>query len=99
MVSDSGHVEGVDPSDIQITFPSENYPVKIMGLSGEAFQTFAFDVVPQHAPDFDASTAEIQNSSNGKYQSIRIKITATGVDQLRSLNDALRKSELVKVVL
>ena len=83
----------------KIEFPCPDYPIKVMGFSGNEFQEYVLQVVERYAPGFDGSQIEIRDSKNGKYQSITLKITATGVDQLSGLNTDLRKSPLVKLVL
>lgn len=83
----------------KIVFPCEDYPIKIMGYAGIEFREYVLQVVEKHAPGFDASMMEVRDSSGGKYQSVTLKITATGEDQLSSLNEELRLSEFVKLVL
>lgn len=83
----------------KIEFPCPDYPIKIMGFSGVEFREYVLQTVEVHAPGFDAEKMEVRDSSNGKYQSITLKITATGPEQLSSLNTDLRKNSLVKLVL
>lgn len=83
----------------KIEFPCPDYPIKVMGFAGSDFREFVLQVVEQHAPGFDSTLIEVRDSKNGKYQSITLKITATGPDQLSSLNTELRKNTLVKLVL
>ena len=83
----------------KIEFPCPDYPIKVMGFAGSEFQEYVLETVERYAPGFDTSQTEILDSKNGKYQSITLKITATGVDQLSDLNTDLRKSHLVKLVL
>lgn len=70
-----------------------------MGFAGVDFREHVLQVVESHAPGFDATLMEVRDSSNGKYQSITLKITATSEDQLSNLNIELRKNSLVKLVL
>lgn len=88
-----------DQDPPKIEFPCPDYPIKIMGFAGENFREFVLQVVERYAPGFDASKMEVRDSSNGKYQSITLKITATGPEQLSDLNTELRKNSLVKLVL
>lgn len=89
----------VDQDPPKIEFPCSDYPIKVMGFSGADFREYVLGVVEAHAPGFDASLMEIRDSSNGKYQSLTLRITATGPEQLSSLNTELRKNRLVKLVL
>ena len=63
------------------------------------FREYVLRIVEHYAPGFDASLMEVRDSKNGKYQSITLKITATGPEQLSNLNTELRKNQLVKLVL
>ncbi|MEL7399124.1 MAG: DUF493 domain-containing protein [Pseudomonadota bacterium] len=83
----------------KIEFPCENYPVKIMGDAGDQFHSFALEVMQRHAPGFDQSRITIKNSRNGRFQSITVFITATGVDQLEALHNELQTSDMTKMVL
>ena len=88
-----------NPDAPKIEFPCPDYPVKIMGVSGAEFREFALNTVEQFAPGFDASRISIKESGKGTFESITVFITATGEQQLSDLNDALRASDLVKMVL
>lgn len=88
-----------DQEPPKIEFPCPDYPIKVVGFSGVDFREYVFQVVERHAPGFDTEQIEVRDSSNGKYQSLTIKITATGEEQLSQLNTDLRKNKLVKLVL
>lgn len=88
-----------DEEPPKIVFPCPDYPIKIMGYSGVQFREHVLQVVEKYAPGFDASMMEVRDSSGGKYQAITLRIMATGEDQLAGLNEELRLSELVKLVL
>lgn len=83
----------------KIEFPCEDYPVKIMGDAGDQFHSFALEVMQRHAPGFDQSRITIKNSRNGRFQSITVFITATGIDQLEALHNELKASDMTKMVL
>ena len=88
-----------NPDAPKIEFPCPDYPVKIMGVSGADFREFVLNTVESFAPGFDASRTAVKDSNKGTFQSITVFITATGEQQLSELNDALRVSNLVKMVL
>lgn len=88
-----------DQEPPKIEFPCPDYPIKIVGFAGADFREYVLQVVERYAPGFDAERIEVRDSSNGKYQSITIKITATGEEQLSGLNTELRQNGLVKLVL
>lgn len=89
----------MDPEDIRIEFPCEDYPVKIVGEAAVAFREHVLTIVERHAPGFDSQRMEVRDSKNGNYQSITLYIRATGPEQLSSLNSDLRTNPLVKLVL
>lgn len=83
----------------KIEFPCPDYPVKIMGVKGSEFREYALSVVQMYDPGFDPKEISVRDSSKGRFQSITVFITATGVQQLKDLNTKLRESDLVKMVL
>jgi putative lipoic acid-binding regulatory protein len=56
-------------------------------------------VVERHAPDFDSATLEAVDSRNGRFQSLRVTINATGDTQLRELFASLKATGRVHMVL
>lgn len=87
-----------EPDPPKIEFPCE-YPIKVLGKSGEDFETVIFSVFEQHAPGFDRSSTTINVSRKGTFSSLTITITATGVDQLDDLHKGLLETGIVKMVI
>ena len=83
----------------KIEFPCENYPVKIIGDNHPDFKTLVLEIIERHAPGFDQENLVTRDSSNGRYLSLQVQITALGVEQLQSINEDLRATGLVKMVL
>lgn len=83
----------------KIEFPCEDYHVKIIGDNCAEFMDTVLDIVCKHAPEFDKSKAEQVPSTNGRFLSVRVWITAQGLEQLTSLNEDLRATGFVRVVL
>ena len=75
------------------------FPLKIMGLAGDALAQAVLEVVLRHAPDFDGATMAMRASSGGKYLSLTCTINATSKAQLDALYRELSGHPLVKVVL
>ncbi len=84
---------------VRIEFPCADYPIKIVGEARVAFREHVLTIVEKHAPGFDAERMQVRESRDGNYQSITLFITATGEPQLRALNQDLRASSMVKMVL
>jgi putative lipoic acid-binding regulatory protein len=82
----------------KIEFPCA-YPIKVMGLHGEDFTLVVLEIVRRHDPAVSAEHLSYRPSSNGKYLSVTVTITATGVAQLRALFDELKASGRVAMVL
>lgn len=87
------------PDAPKIEFPCKDYPIKIMGVSGDELMTLVLDVLGRHAPGFDSESMKVKSSSKGKFDSITVLITATGIEQLTALHEELKVNPLVKMVL
>lgn len=83
----------------KIEFPSERYPIKVIGDAGEGFSEAVIEVIRRHAPDFDESTLVTRDSRNGRFLSLQVLILATGVEQLQAINADLRATGRVHMVL
>lgn len=83
----------------RIEFPCEDYPIKVMGVAGESFRAHVLEVIQQHAPEFDPEQVIYQPSRHGRYESIRLSITATGVEQLELIFQDLKRHTAVRMVL
>ena len=83
----------------KITFPCPDYPIKALGDGGSDFFEWVLTVIKRHAPDFDERTATRRDSRTGRYQSVTVFITATGVAQLESIHRDLKASALTKMVM
>lgn len=89
-------------SDIQapkIDFPCERYPIKVIGEAGEGFHEVVIAVIRRHAPDLDETTLVTRDSRNGRFLSVQVLITATGVEQLQAIHVDLRATGRVHMVL
>jgi uncharacterized protein len=83
----------------RIEFPCEDYPVKIMGDAHEEMHAFVMSTTASFAPDFDQTKVSVRASSKGRFQSITVYITATGIDQLDAYHQALIAHPAIKMVL
>lgn len=82
----------------KIEFPCK-YPIKVVGRSGHDFKDVVLDVMAVHAPGFDMASVSVQESSGGKFQSVRVTITATGEPQLKSIFEDLKATGRVQMVI
>lgn len=83
----------------KIEFPCKDYPVKILGDAGDELFDFVCEITEVYAPGFDRSKVVIKSSSKGRFNSITVFITATGVDQLSAYHKALKENSAIKIVL
>lgn len=88
-----------EPQAPKIEFPCTNYPVKIIGDSHDQFISKIMEVVKRHAPEVDEERISVRDSSNGRFVSVQVHITATGPEQLQKLNEDLRDTGVVRMVL
>jgi len=82
----------------KIEFPCD-YPIKVVGHATSDYRDFVVEVVRKHAPDLDDAKIAVIDSRNGKFQSIRLIIRATGADQLDAIFQELKASGRVQMVL
>jgi len=81
-----------------LEFPCD-FPLKVMGASGDDFAAAVIAVVRRHAPDFDEAGVEQRSSRQGSYVSLTCTVRATSRAQLDALYRELSAHPLVKVVL
>ncbi|MEA2119318.1 DUF493 domain-containing protein [Halovibrio sp. HP20-50] len=81
----------------KITFPCD-YSLKIVGDAAEDFPAHVCQVIVRHAPDFDAMTMQVVDSRNGRFQSVRVVIRATGERHIKGLFDDLKATGRVHMV-
>lgn len=86
-----------DPPKIE--FPCEDYPIKIMGEASQDFFDFVIEITEQFDPCFDRQKISTKASSKGRFTSITVLITATGIEHLEQYHQALRKNPATKIVL
>lgn len=88
---------GPDPADVTITFPCD-YPIKVVGDAAEDFAATVSQIVHRHDPTFEGDSLEVVDSRNGRFQSVRLTMRATGEAQLKALFDELKATGRVHMV-
>ncbi len=71
----------------------------MIGDAGDGFADLVVEIIQRHAPDLDVTTLVTRDSRNGRFLSVQVLITATGVDQLQNIHSDLRASGRVHMVL
>ncbi|WP_020208097.1 YbeD family protein [Gilvimarinus chinensis] len=83
----------------KIEFPCPDYPIKVLGEAGDVLQSLVIEVMTKHAPGFDPERITIKDSGKGRWQSVTVFITATGIEQLEAIHNDLRANPVTKIVL
>ncbi|NNC54175.1 MAG: DUF493 domain-containing protein [Pseudomonadales bacterium] len=98
-IDGSGNAVAGDGSPApKIEFPCD-YPIKVLGRSGENFSANVTRVVLEHDPGFDPGTISQRASRHGAFCAITLTIRATGTAQLEALHRSLQRLDAVKMVL
>jgi hypothetical protein len=87
-----------DVKSHKIEFPCVDYPIKVVGDSGANYKAMVIEMLSKYAK-VDLNTLAERQSRNGKYTTVQLHIEATGEDQLRDINSALRATGIVHMVL
>jgi putative lipoic acid-binding regulatory protein len=80
----------------KIEFPCP-YPLKVVGDAAPDFADFVVEVISRHGEI--SERVEVIPSSNGRFQSVRITLIATGEPQLAALHAELKGSGRVHIVI
>ncbi len=86
-----------DPPKIE--FPCPDYPIKVLGEAGDVLPSLVVEVMTKHAPGFNPERMSIKESGKGRWQSVTVFITATGIAQLEAIHNDLRAHSATKIVL
>ncbi len=81
-----------------LEFPC-SFTVKVMGLSGQAFEEEVFSLVQPLIPELKAEHIRSRPSKQGKYCSLSISLTATSKQQLDQIYRVLTDCESVLMAL
>ena len=86
------------PSDSLIEYPCD-FPIKVMGLNVDGFQTAMGFVARQFDPAWQENTLETRESKGGKYLGLTLTVRVINREQLDELYRTLSSHPMVKVVL
>lgn len=82
----------------KIEFPCA-YPIKVMGAAAPDFKACILDVLQETNTSYLENSVSIADSRNGRFQSIRITITAQSKEHLEQLHANLKATGRVQLVL
>ena len=83
---------------VEIEFPCE-YQIKIMGKNVDNFEKVILSVLDKLSPTYSRETITRRVSKKGTFISLTVLIIATGKPQLEKLNEGLKATGLVSIVL
>lgn len=86
------------PDPPKIEFPCD-YPIKVLGRSGDEFERCVLEVFEQHAPGFPREQVRVRASGKGTFSSLTVTIIATGPEQLDALHRDLMATGHVSMVI
>ena len=84
--------------DSPLTFPC-NFPIKVMGRSGERFETEVNAIIGRHTSEEERLEITTRVSAGGKYTSITILLRAGSREQLDAIYRELTACEEVLMAL
>lgn len=79
-------------------FPCD-YPVKVMGKDCHKLHTEMCTIIKRHAGEIHPSKITSRKSTKGNYIAYTVRIVATSVAQLNSINKELQEHPLVSYIL
>ncbi len=81
-----------------IEFPCQDYPIKVLGDAFVEFEKEVLAVLLKHA-ELCGNPSPLNESRNGRFSALTVKIVATGEPQLKRLHEELKDLSFVKMVL
>lgn len=81
-----------------LTFPCD-FPIKIMGRSGETFEAEIIAIVRKHAPDLSETAISRRPSGKGNYVAVTVTVNATSKEQLDNIYMELNAHKSVVMTL
>lgn len=88
----------IDAEPPRIAFPCA-YPIKVMGVNEPQLRDDVLDVFGRFAEIDPNEPITARESAAGRFVSLTVTITATGIEQIAMLHDRLREVPGVKLVL
>ena len=82
----------------KIEFPCD-YPIKVITDNHDQARVLVMDVMQRHAAPLADNCVSERLSREGRFLSMTVTITATGVEQLENIHVDLKATGVVKMVL
>jgi putative lipoic acid-binding regulatory protein len=85
-------------NDSLLEFPCQ-FPIKVMGLAGQDFDTLVIEIVKRHVTCLDDSAVRVRPSREGKYTAMTVTIEAHSQQHLDAIYIDLSTHERILMVL
>ncbi|MEP4546506.1 MAG: DUF493 domain-containing protein [Saccharospirillum sp.] len=83
----------------KITFPCDDYVIKVVGDVHEEFKSFVHSVLVRYDDRLTVSAFSVSTSRNGRFESLTVRMRIEHEDHLTELFEALKADERVRMVL
>lgn len=83
----------------KITFPCDDYVIKVVGDVHEGFKPFVHSVLVRYDARLSESSFSVSTSRNGRFESLTVRMRIEHEDHLTELFEALKADERVRMVL
>lgn len=85
-------------NDSLLEFPCQ-FPIKVMGLAGQDFDTLVIEIVKRHVTCLDDNAVRLRPSREGKYTAMTVTIEAHSQQHLDAIYIDLSTHERILMVL
>lgn len=83
----------------KITFPCDDYVIKVVGDVHEGFRLFVHSVLVQYDEQLTEASYSVNVSRNGRFESLTVRMRIEHEDHLKALFEMLKVDERVRMVL
>jgi putative lipoic acid-binding regulatory protein len=83
----------------KITFPCDDYVIKVVGDVHEGFRGFVHSVLVRYDPGLSEASFSASPSRNGRFESLTVRMRIEQENHLTELFNALKTDERVRMVL
>lgn len=83
----------------KITFPCDDYVIKVVGDVHEGFRLFVHSVLVQYDEQLTEASYSVNVSRNGRFESLTVRMRIEHEDHLKALFETLKVDERVRMVL
>lgn len=83
----------------KITFPCDDYVIKVVGEAEQGFQSFVHSVLVRYDQQLNESSFTVNTSRNARFESVTVRMRIEREAHLTELFEALKADARVRMVL